>query len=279
MTPVVNAVVTLGMLVIVPLGLRLLPVPGTDRVARIYPVFAVPGVIALGLPRGALSTTLACWYGVGTLLLVALAARYAWNCLSRKAFRATDAAAITALACPAIAAFALVSERSSLEVFGFSLKILALTVPHFHYAGFAAALVAHLVAAAHPSAVTTAAAWSVPTGTLVVLLGYFVNDEVELLGAAILTAGMWLVGWTLWTRSRAATNDPRTRLLLGVSAVTLVATMLLALDWALGHVVDAVPHLPIEWMAWTHGLANAVGFALCALYALRRTPDPERVTP
>ena len=270
MSPVVDLVVALGMLVIVPLGLRLLPLAGTDRVAWVYPLFAVPGVVALWLPRGDLSTTLACWYGVGTLLLVALAARHAWTCLSRKAVRATDAAAVTALACPAIAAFALVAERSSTEVFGFSLTILALTVPHFHYAGFAAALVAHLVAAARPSAVTTSAAWSVPAGTLVVLVGYFVNDEVELLGAAILTAGMWLVGWTLWTRGRERTGDPRTRLLLGVSAVTLVLTMLLALDWAVGHVVDAVPHLPLAWMAWTHGLANAIGFALCALVAWTR---------
>ena len=81
--------------------------------ARLYPAFAVPGVVALWLPRGVLSTALACWYGVGTLLLVALASRHAWKCLSRKTFRAADAAAVTALACPAIAAFALVSERAS----------------------------------------------------------------------------------------------------------------------------------------------------------------------
>jgi hypothetical protein len=59
-------------------------------------------------------------------------------------------------------------------------------------------------------------------------------------------------------------------MLLATSAVTLVATMLLALDWALGHVVESVPHLPIEWMAWTHGLANALGFALCAVLAWTR---------
>lgn len=270
MTAVVDVVVALGMLVVVPLGLRLLPVAGGRRLARLYPAFAVPGAVCVWLPRGALSTTLACWYAVGTLLLLALAAHHASNCLRHRVFRASDAAALTALVSPAIAAFALVSERASTEVFGFSLTILGLTVPHFHYAGFAAALVAHLLATAHPSAVTTAAAWSVPAGTMVVLLGYFVGDEVELLGAVILTAGMWLVGWTLWTSVRAQTRDARTRLLLGTSAATLVLTMVLALDWALGHVVDAVPHLPLAWMAWTHGLANAVGFALCALVAWTR---------
>ncbi len=48
----------------------------------------------------------------------------------------------------------------------------------------------------------------------------------------------------------------------------LVATMLLALDWAAGHVFP-VPHLSVSWMVATHGLLNAVGFALCALLAWR----------
>lgn len=270
MTVVVNAVVTLGMLVIVPLGLTLLPVPRPTVLARGYAVLALPGVAAVWLPRGDLSTTLACWYAALTVVLLALGLRHGWNRLARRDFHAVDLAVVTALASPAVAAFALVSERASHQVFGFSLKILTLTVPHFHFAGFAAALVAFLVARDHPGRAGTLGALSVPLGTLLVLVGYFVNDEVELLGAVILTAGMWLVGWTIWTRGRAGEPDPVSRALLGTCALTLVATMLLALDWALGHVVDGVPHLPIEWMAWTHGLANAVGFALCAVLAWTR---------
>lgn len=61
-------------------------------------------------------------------------------------------------------------------------------------------------------------------------------------------------------------------MLLTVSSAVLVVTMLLALSWALGHVVGT-PYLPLEWMVATHGLANAVGFALCGLLAWQRVKE------
>jgi hypothetical protein len=164
------------------------------------------------------------------------------------------------LATPSIAALALVAERSSYELFGFNLTVLSLTVAHFHFAGFAAALMAYLAA-------DGLAAVSVPLGTAIVLVGFFLGDPVELAGALVLTAGMWLVGWNLWRRSRRA--DRGTAVLLVVSGSVLVVTMLLAVTWALGHVVDT-PYLPLEWMVATHGVANAVGFALCGVLAMRR---------
>jgi hypothetical protein len=261
LTILVHAVVSLGMLVVVPLGLTLLPTRTTST--RWWFAFAVPGVVSLWLPRGAVSITLASIYLAGTIVLIVLAARHF---LQHKAIRPREIALYTALATPSIAALALVAERSSYELFGFNLTVLSLTVAHFHFAGFAAALIAYLVADARTPA-TTAAAISVPVGTGVVLLGFFLGDPVELAGAAVLTAGMWLVGWNLWQRSRRA--DRPTAALLVVSAAVLVVTMVLALTWALGHVVNT-PYLPLEWMVATHGVANAVGFALCGVLAWRR---------
>ena len=54
--------------------------------------------------------------------------------------------------------------------------------------------------------------------------------------------------------------------------------MILALTWALGQVAGT-PHLPLEWMVATHGVANALGFALCGLLAFRRLSLPEGATP
>lgn len=181
-----------------------------------------------------------------------------------------DTAVFTALVTPAVAALALVCERGGLRLFGFSLTILALTVPHLHYAGLVAALVAGLVCrAVGGGALARTAAWSVPAGTATVLAGYFLGDPVELAGAVILTFGMWLVGWLTVRRVRAPAG---VRVLLSISSGMLVVTMLLALDWAAGHVFP-LPHLSIPWMVATHGLLNALGFALCAVLAWRRLEE------
>lgn len=120
------------------------------------------------------------------------------------------------------------------------MEVLALTTPHLHFAGFAAALVAGLVCgAAGDSRTARAAALTVPAGTLLVLAGYFVGDLAELAGAVVLTAGMWVVGRLTWRDLRPGAPDPRTRLLLGTSAVTL------ALSWAVGEAFD-VPHLSLS---------------------------------
>ncbi|MEV7967726.1 YndJ family transporter [Sphaerisporangium sp. NPDC088356] len=108
-----------------------------------------------------------------------------------------------------------------------------------------------------------------PCGTALVFLGYFVGDWAELAGAVVLTAGMWLVGWLTWTQVRRGVTDRPTRALLGVSAVTLAATMVLALSWALGE-ATGLPHPSVEWMAATHGVCNAAGFALCGVAAWHR---------
>jgi hypothetical protein len=113
---------------------------------------------------------------------------------------------------------------------------------------------------------------SVPLGTLTVLAGYFVDDWAELAGALVLTAGMWAVALLTWRDVRGAERDPYTRALLALSAAVLVATMLLALSWAVGQAAE-IPHPGLTWMAATHGLGNALGFALCSVLAWRRIKD------
>ncbi|MFG3497568.1 YndJ family protein [Streptomyces sp. NPDC047928] len=266
MSTLVDLIVVLGMLVIVPLGLGLLDSPETVTVRRLWPLFAVPGAVSLWLPRGAAATALAGCYAAGAVLLAATAAR---RLARTRSLAPAEIAALTALVSPSVAALALVAERWGHRLFGFGLDILELTVPHFHFAGFAAALVAGLVCRTTRRPAGTFAALSVPLGTLLVLVGYFVDDWAELAGAVVLTAGMWAVALLTWRDARAAARDRLTGGLLAVSAAVLVASMLLALSWAVGE-ATGLPHPDLTWMAATHGLANALGFALCAVLAWRR---------
>ncbi|MFE9795671.1 YndJ family protein [Streptomyces goshikiensis] len=290
MTVLVNLIVTLGMLYVVPAGLRLIDPAGLRTAARLWPVPAALGALCLWLPRGIPATVLAVLYAAAAL---ALATRAPARLLeARRRSRAggapprttvsgpAEVAVCTALVSPSIAATALVAERAGYRLFGFDLDILALTVPHFHFAGFTAALVAGLVCRAGASATATAtapgsatlsrwAAYSVPGGTLLVLLGYFVDDWAELAGAVVLTTGMWAVALLTWRDIRPGVRDRTTGALLGTSAAVLVATMLLALWWAAGE-ATGITHPTLTWMAATHGLGNALGFALCSVLAWRR---------
>ncbi|WP_406457731.1 YndJ family protein [Streptomyces sp. NBC_00876] len=276
MSVLVGLIVMLGMLVIVPAGLRLADAPDLDRMARLWPVFAVPGAVALWLPRGPAATALALCYGLGTALLALhILPRLLRRPAPLRSSRTAPAgiALLTALVTPSVAAAALVAERSGHPLFGFGLGILALTVPHFHFAGFAAALVSGLVGRVAGSAAGRFAALSVPLGTFLVLLGYFIGDWAELAGAVVLTAGMWTVALLTWNTVLPTARDRATRLLLGTSAAVLAVTMVLALCWALGE-ATGLPHPGLAWMAATHGVGNALGFALCSVLAWKRLSRP-----
>ncbi|MET9883228.1 YndJ family protein [Streptomyces sp. NPDC006430] len=309
MTVLVHLIVTLGMLYVVPTGLRLIDPVGLRGTARIWPLLAAPGALCLWLPRGTTATVLAALYATATVALAARAPARLLRILRRtssgrmpgrdrdcdrdpershdRSHAPAEIAVLTALASPSIAGAALVAERAGYPLFGFDLDVLTLTVPHFHFAGFTAALVAGLVcrtARTGPGATPARwAAYSVPAGTLLVLLGYFVDDWAELVGAVVLAAGMWAVALLTWREIRPGSRDRTTGALFATSAAVLVATMLLALWWALGEATGIV-HPTVTWMAATHGLGNALGFALCSLLAWQRlagdaTTRREQTTP
>ncbi|MER7672561.1 YndJ family protein [Kitasatospora sp. NPDC096128] len=267
-TELVDLLVLLGMGAVLPLGLALIDEPGLARIRRLWPLAAVPGALSLWLPRGGLATGTAAVYALGTLAVALHAPR---RLARTRSLASAEIAVLTALAAPSVAGVALVAERSGYPLFGFEPHILALTVPHFHYAGFTAALIAGLVCrtSAPGSAAARCAALSVPAGTLLVLAGYFLGNWWQFAGAVVLSTGMWLVGLVGWRELRPRAADPVTARLLAVSSAVLALTMLLALWWALGRAAG-LPHPTLAWMAATHGLGNALGFALCALLAWRR---------
>lgn len=253
---VVRTVVGLGTVVVLPIGLRLL---GDRAVPRsrslVWPLVGLLAAVSVWLPVGPVAAVLAVPFAAGAVVLAVCALRV----------RLFSTA--VALATPMVGAAALVAERAGWGLLGFSGDYLALTVPHMLFAGFGACLVVGLVAHASSSRLTRVAALAAPAGVLLVLAGYFVSDTAELVGAAVLTVGLWCAAaaTTTLAGSRVA------RVLLRVGAVTVVAAMVLALWWAVGEATGLV-HPSLSWMAATHGVANALGFVLCTLLGLRLLP-------
>ncbi|WP_456823352.1 YndJ family transporter [Cellulomonas sp. P5_E12] len=252
----VRVVVGLGTVLVLPLGLRLL---GDRAVPRsrslVWPVVGLLAAVSVWLPVGMLAAVLAVPFALATVLLAMCALRV----------RLLTTA--VALATPLVGALALVAERAGWGLLGFSGDYLALTVPHMLFAGFGACLVAGLVAHAEASPLTRLAATTVPLGVLLVLAGYFVSDVAELLGALVLTTGLWCAA----AATVGLAGSVAARALLRVGAATVVVSMLLALWWAVGE-ASGLPHPSLSWMAATHGVGNALGFVLCTLLGLRLLP-------
>jgi len=127
MRTLTNLIIWLGMLIVVPAGLRLIGGGPVRRVAGHWYWGAVPGAVALWLPRGPVAAALAAAYAALTLLLAAAApARLAGRRptaaaparLAGHRPTAVDVAVGTALAAPSVAAVALVAERAGYALFG-----------------------------------------------------------------------------------------------------------------------------------------------------------------
>lgn len=303
---VVGLLVALGAVVVLPLGLRLLGpqvVPAPRSAA--WPLAGAAAVVSLLLPHSRLAVVLTLPFVLAAAVLLGAGVRLAVRTLRDvtpparpgrahavgpgadlgdvppRVDLASRTATVTALVLPAVGASALVAERAEWGLLGFSGTYLALTVPHMLYAGFGAALVAGAVARLAPGdRLATAGAWGVPAGTALVLVGYFVGDVAELVGAVVLTLALWATAAAVVrSLARPGGRPAAARALLGTAAVVVSASMVLALWWAGGEALGFA-HPSLDVMAATHGVGNALGFVLCALLGVRllardgTTPSP-----
>lgn len=262
MPGLVGVLSVLGMAVVAPLGLRRLATPGVARLAVVWPFLALLAGVGLLLSRGALAIALVVPYALACVAVTGLAAL---RFLRDRRLGTRDMVAGFACAALAVAATSLVVERAGVELLGFSLAIQGLTVAHFHYAAFAAVLVAGLTWQAAPGPLTTAGAWAVPVGTAVTFAGFFTGNAVELVGATVLTGGLLLTSYALLRL--------RPNAFLVVAALAIPATMALALWWAAGEAFG-YGHPTLRQMAATHGVANALGVGLCGLLGWSRVRPP-----
>lgn len=263
-------------LVIVPLGLLL-----TDRIEgaaasyrpetlskRIHLPAAVmvvasfffePGIVAVGLASA--------W-----ILLCVLLALEGFLRMVRGAFRRLDSA------CPAVAflyslvgAAWLVASRLGLHPMGFQEPIVLLTAVHFHFAGFAAALLARsagrAVAQLRANGVM-AGLWRILTAAVLIgpsllAIGFVVGPRVKL--AAALVLALSEIGLAI-SFVLALKNVTRfsAQLFLTIAAASIAFSMALAAVWAIGE-YPLQQFVNLDQMERFHGTVNAFGFTLCGM--------------
>lgn len=264
-------------LVIVPLGMELGRVMGSDTpltrfARRIQPLAAALAVVALWLPPGRVAGGLACLWMV-VCLSMTIAAIIDLSSLVKSRpdsnthstiHRITLAVARLDLS---VGGAWLVASRLGLRPMGIQEPIGLLTAVHFHYAGFATAMIA--AAMLQFAAQRQEYRWlrwlvAVVIGMpFIVALGFVISPQLKLGAAAVFSAAV--AGLAVVLRSCAKRLESGTaRVLFHVASVTVFAGMVLSTAYAVADFRGS-DVLPIPQMARTHGILNAVGFCLPGL--------------
>jgi YndJ-like protein len=271
-TDLIQKIFLLAVFVIVPLALSLIS-PKEDWIAiRIaawaQPISATLCFVSFLVPQGVVA-------GILASLWLALTALIAFAGLLRLALstpRLTNEQSISAgmLYLPIGGAW-LVASRLGIQPLGFGDTIVLLTAVHFHFAGFAAPVLAGLVGRVvtnrtSASRTVTVAALAIVIGTPIVAAGITLSPTVALVGAFIVTLGLTLLAVVVIGSVNTLIKSRLARVFLLIGSLSSCAAMVLACLYAYS-IVSHTLIIDIPKMAMTHGLLNSLGFALCSLLA------------
>jgi hypothetical protein len=264
-------------LVIVPLGMELGRVMGSDTpltrfARRIQPLAAALAVAALWLPPGRPAGGLACAWMV-VCLSMTLAALLDLSSLARsRPDRSTSSTmqritvAVAQLDLTVGGAW-LAASRLGLWPMGIQEPIGLLTAVHFHYAGFAIAMIAAaMLQFASQRQEYRWLRWLVAVVVgmpFVVAVGFVISPQLKLGAATLFSASV--AGLAVVLRSSAKRLQSLTaRVLFYVASASVFAGMVLSTAYAVADFRES-DVLPIPQMARTHGILNAIGFGLPGL--------------
>jgi hypothetical protein len=275
-TALIQRIVLLGVLVIVPLGLSLVPASGSgDGASGLYrkallaqPFAAIGAVVSFLLDPGVPAAVLAFLWFCETALI----ALFGLQRLRRPALRSAAEVSITAgLILVPVAGVWMVVHRLGMQILGYGDTIILLTAVHFHFAAYAAPILAGLAGRsvsqyAGVSRVFKFTPILIIAGTPLVAAGISFSPALALAGTVVISIGLVLLailvlGWVL-----PSLKSIPGRVLLLLSSVSCLPAMLLACIYAYSIVFKQLL-IDIPQMAMTHGILNAFGFSLCGLVA------------
>ena len=275
-TGLIKRIVLLGILVIVPLALSLVPGSNSkERNARLYqlallaqPFGAIAAVASFLLTPGVPAAVLAFLWFVVTAVIALLGL----SRLSKLELRSAAEISISAgLVYLPVAGSWLIVSRLGIQFLGYGDTIILLTAVHFHFAAYAAPILSGLAGRQLGEKRNLNRAFKlVPlgiiAGTPLVAAGISLSPALALIGTVMISIALMIlsvlvVGWIL-----PSIPSMPVRMLLLVSSASTLPAMVLACAYAYSIVFHRLI-IDIPQMAKTHGIANAFGFALCGLIA------------
>jgi hypothetical protein len=277
----------LGPLVVVPLGLDLsfqftgeTQIGFPVRIARKLQLPAALCVVAsFWLPQGVAAAIL----GLPWLVLGCFVGLAGLTALIRGEFRTQKTACriVSFLYLPIGCAW-LAASRLGLSPLSFQEPIVLLTAVHFHFAGFAAPLLALAVGTAIekkaviPRRIFSVIAAGILAGPGLLAAGFVIGPLVKLAMALLVACSE--VGLSLFFLAQIRAMRPRlAQVLVTISALSVLFAMVLAGAWAIGE-FPLQPFVHLDEMARFHGVANALGFILCGLVGWTLAVRPSTAT-
>ena len=265
----------LGPLVVVPLGIGRLA-EGLDPATRrwltdatwVLPPAAMALLGSFALPPGLLAAAAALPWGV-------LAALVAMGVLDHARRRGSpgvaDLCRIAAGLDLAVGAGWLLLSRAGAGPLGYVEPIVLLTAVHFHFAGFAAAVIAAEATArlgTRPGdGPVRGAAIAVAVGTPAVAAGFVIGPGAKVAAILVLSAGViGLAAGILRGALRIPAGPARS--IVRAAAMAGIVGMVLAVVYGVGEYTGAY-WLTIPDMALLHGPINGLGFAVGGLLGFR----------
>jgi hypothetical protein len=274
-TELIERILLLGIFVIVPLGLSLTitrrghsPPLLARSISACEPVAAVAAFISLLLDPGTVAAALVLpWLLVTTLIAVI----GLWRLLQTRLRRPAEISISAGLIYLPIGAVWLLAYRLGLHPIGFGDTIVLLTAVHFHFAGFAAPILAGLTASwpatgASKTLLVPVAVVGVIAGTPLVATGITSSPPIALVGALVISAGLLALAILNLTNVVRTLKSSIVQVLLVISSLAVLPAMALACAYAYSIVFKKLI-IDIPQMAMTHGVINAFGFVLCGLAA------------
>ena len=273
-TEVIHKVVFFAVLVVVPLGLSLVPSQEQQWhslyrvVVFAQPIALLPTIASFFVENGTLSAVLSSAWLVLTML-VALFGLIRFK--SRGLYPIAEASIDAGLLYLPVAGVWLVVYRLGIQPFDYGETIILLTVIHFHFAAFAALIIAGmsgrvLASRKHPQQVFRISVLAMVAAMPLVAAGITSSAWLGFIGTLLLTVGLLMldvltVGWVI--RAIPSTSS---RLLLLIGVLCNFSAMVLACLYAYSLPMKILI-IDIPTMALTHGVLNAFGFVGCSLLA------------